>query len=442
MKRLPLLEKIVLVLLLIIFGGIVLQAPLSVGFGTLFPGFELLIKSWKELLMLLAGLLLIVVLVRQKKLQLLREPLVLVVAVYGLLHIALSLFSQQGVMAVLAGLMIDLRFVFFFALVYIFIRLHPEFKKQFLLTFIGGALVVVVFALLQAFVLPADVLKYLGYSKDTIAPYLTVDQNHSYIRINSTLRGPNPLGAYAVIVLAFVAATFLKRRIPKKISSRVLAVVLFVGAAVALGASYSRSALLGAVLAFTVLGAMTMLRTASRKMWIVTFVVGFALVGGLIASWQTPFVSQVVLHEDPTRANLISSNDGHVRSLKDGFRNMITEPLGGGIGSTGSASLYSTHPLIVENQYLFVAHEAGWLALGLFVALFGMILVHLWRARASSLALGAFASGLSLAVVGLLLPVWTDDTVSIIWWGLAGLVIGGSRLQAGVKVGKKDRGTV
>ena len=46
------LEKLYAIIILIIFGGIVLHAPLSVGFGVLFPEYALLIKSWKELLML------------------------------------------------------------------------------------------------------------------------------------------------------------------------------------------------------------------------------------------------------------------------------------------------------------------------------------------------------------------------------------------------------
>lgn len=423
MKRLPLLEKIILVLLLVIFGGIVLQAPLSVGFGALFPKYDLLIKSWKELLMLVVGLLLLVVLVQKKRLRLLKDPLLIVAAAYGLLHILLLPFDWQGVTAAIAGLLIDLRYVFFFAIAYLFLRLHPEFKKQFIITFVIGGLVVVVFALLQVFVLPADFLKYLGYSKHTIAPYLTVDQNHSYIRINSTLRGPNPLGAYAVIILSFIGAVLLKRRLPPRLAPRIIVAVLCVGAVVALWASYSRSAVIGAVVALGLLGVVTVLRKASRKVWIGVCIVLCALGGGLIASWNTPFMSQVILHENPTRANLVNSNDGHVSSLQNGFGNMLRQPLGGGIGSTGSASLYSHHPMIVENHYLFEAHEVGWLGLVLFLMLFGMILVRLWRARDSSLALGVFVSGVGLAVIGLLLPVWTDDTVSIIWWGLAAVVL-------------------
>ncbi len=78
---------------------------------------------------------------------------------------------------------------------------------------------------------------------------------------------------------------------------------------------------------------------------------------------------------------------------------------------------------IVENQYLYVAHESGWLGLLLFVLIYWFILRQLWRKRQHWLALGVFASGVGLAIIGLLLPVFADDTVAIVWWGLAAIAL-------------------
>jgi hypothetical protein len=50
-------------------------------------------------------------------------------------------------------------------------------------------------------------------------------------------------------------------------------------------------------------------------------------------------------------------------------------------------------------------------------------MMRLWRKRSDWLALGVFAGGISLAIIGLLLPVWVDDTVSIIWWGMAAIAL-------------------
>ena len=93
------------------------------------------------------------------------------------------------------------------------------------------------------------------------------------------------------------------------------------------------------------------------------------------------------------------------------------------MGSTGSAAQFGDTPLIIENQYLMVAHEVGWLGLALFLGVCWLVLVELWRRRQNWRAAAVWASGLGAAAVGMLLPVWVDDTVAIIWWGLAAVCI-------------------
>jgi len=421
--KLTLIDKIFVGLLLAVFGGIVLHAPLSVGFETLFPDFELVIKSWKEILLLVATVLMGIILYQKKRWAIMSNPVILLIAAYAALHLLLIPLLFQGTTSALAGLLIDLRYVLFFVLVYVAICLYPTLRKPFVYTFFGGAFVVAAFALLQVFVLPVDFLKYIGYGDTTIVPYLTVDENPDFIRISSTLRGPNPLGAYAAIVLAVLAAFWLRGSKAKTRRLLLPISVVVIGSLVALWASYSRSALVAAFVAIGLVGLATIGRTLSRRTWIILIVIIMGLAGGLIAARDSNFVSNVILHENAATGSAVSSNDGHVDSLQDGVNRMILQPLGGGIGSTGSASLYGTEPLIIENQYLFIAHEVGWIGLALFVVIFVKILQLLWKRRADWLALGVFASGIGLALIGLLLPVWVDDTVAIIWWGLAAVAL-------------------
>jgi len=428
-SQLPIIDCLYLGILLVIFGGIVLHAPLSVGLGTLFPHYDLLIKSWKEILMGVALVLIGVIVWREKRSDILKEPLMVGLQIYAGLHVLSLIVFRNGLQATLAGLMIDLRYILFFTLVYLAVRLFPQFRRPFVVVGIIGAVIVVGFALLQVFILPADVLKYLGYNINNIAPYLTVDQNPQYIRINSTLRGPNPLGAYAVIVLASLGAWLISKK-PKTVRHRAFTTaVLLLGGIVALWASYSRSALIAALVAGVVLLSVTVLPRLSRRAWIVTAVIVFAIVGGLVATSKTSVVSNVLLHENPTGGSLVNSNDGHLSSLQDSLLMLIRQPFGSGVGSTGSASFMTSTPLIIENQYLFVAHEVGWLGLILFLMIFIGVMNRLWQLRTNWLALGVFASGLGLAIIGLLLPVWVDDTVAIIWWGLAAFIIGGGEYE-------------
>lgn len=419
-------ERIFLAGILVIMAGIVVHAPLSVGLGVLFPDYSPLIKSWKEILLVLLSIVGIVVVTKRGLWrELSRDWVFRLVVAYALLHIVLVMVLWRGVDSTAAGLAIDLRFILFFGLTYVLIRARPDYKKPILLTSLVGASVVVFFSVLQIFVLPADILSHLGYSKETIAPYLTVDKNPDYIRINSTLRGPNPLGAYAAIVIAVIAAyvVLTKRNHERKL--RLYLWVVAVAAVLALWASYSRSAAIAAAVSLGIISAATVARQLSRRTWIVLSALIFAVAGGFIIGRDSSFVAQVILHENPTGGSAVSSNDEHLLSLEGGLQTMLRQPFGTGVGSTGSASLYGDSPRIIENHYLFVAHEAGWLGLLLFLAIFGLIMWRLWLHRTDWLSLGLFASGVGLAIIGLLLPVWVDDTVAIVWWGLAAVALGG-----------------
>ena len=417
--------KIYAAILLVIMGGIVIHAPLSVGLGTLFPEAELLIKSWKEILLIILFPMATWLMMRYgQRSDFLKDCLLIGIFLYCALHAMFAATFLNGATATAAGLAIDLRYVVLFTYIYILIRIAPEYRRAFIRVAGAGTIIVIGFGVMQLF-LPADILRHIGYGDDTIAPYMTVDENHDYIRINSTMRGPNPLGAYAVIVLGLLAAAVSKYKIDvsnRKILMGFVAAVI--GSLAVLWVTYSRSALVAAAVTVGLVGVVAWQRMLSRRVWIIAGLTICALIGGIVVARDHPIVSNVIFHADKTEGNDINSNEGHIESLINGTDRLLRQPIGGGIGSTGSASLLTDAPLIIENQYLFIAHEVGWLGLVVFMVLFGMILVRLWRYRADWLALGVFASGVGLACIGLLLPVWADDTVSIIWWGLAAVALG------------------
>ena len=417
------LEKLYIAFLLGIFGGIVLHAPLSVGLGTLLPSYQLLIKSWKEILMLLLVPLAAYIITRRSLWRALLDDWIsrLIIAYVGL-HLLLTVTLWHGFAATAAGLLIDLRYVLFFSLVYVGVRMLPQYRRMFIVVGTIGACVVVGFAVVQLF-LPPDFLKLLGYGKDTIQPYLTVDKNPDFIRINSTLRGPNPLGAYAGMVMGLIVAAWIKGIVVLR-RHKIFAGVLASCSVVALWVSYSRSSLVAGVVTVGTVVFIALAKRLSRRVWISSLVVVGIMAGALLGLRGSDWVSNVILHENPNGGSNVSSNAGHVQSLQEGFDHLLHHPLGGGVGSTGSAALLGDAPLTVEDQYLFIAHEAGWVGLSIFAGLFGMIMWRLWQKRSDWLALGTFASGIGLTLIGLLLPVWADDTVSIVWWGLAAVVMG------------------
>lgn len=429
-NKLDLSDKIFLFSLAVVFFGVFLHAPLIVVLGNIWPNMAEPIKAWKELTLLVALTSAIFILWRQKKWQILNNWLMWLVLVYSLLGVVMSFALFKGIHPTIAGLMIDYRYILAFGLFYFAGQLYPKTRPYLVKLGIIGFLIVVVFGVLQVFVLPYDFLKYLGYDKAlNIAPYLTVDENYDFIRINSTLRGPNVVGAMMVIGLAASASYLLSFRDKLAKSPKLLAVIwaFIAGSMVVLWFSYSRSALVASLLAVLIAVALYFGKKIKTKHLLGFFVVVFVLGAGLFMVKDSTFISNVLLHEDPNEAGLINSNDGHADSLVEGAGLMLRQPLGAGIGSTGSASLLTESPIIIENQYLFVAHELGWLGLGLFLAIFLGIIYILWKTwlkKPDWLVLAILSSGIGLAAIGLLLPVWADDTVSVIWWSLAGFIIG------------------
>lgn len=417
MKRLWL-EKLPAWILIAIFGLIVLHAPMTVYLGSHFPAASDYIKSWKELLVLVAAVPIVIDLYLHKGRGFDKWEKVMfwLVASYILLHLVALVWSPGNTQSLVAGLMIDLRYVAYFALVYVFVRLHPRYLAAFIKVSLAGAAVVLGFAVLQL-LLPRDFLTHLGYGPNTIEPYLTVDKNPNYVRFSSTLRGPNPLGAYAVIVLAIMAAFADKTR------RHWQTYLLATSGLVALWVSYSRSAWLAAIAAVSVVIAVRYGSRISHRAWLIAVAAALIVTAFTLSIGGTNFIDNVIYHNNPTTGGQIDSNAGHLTSLENGLTRLWQQPLGAGVGSTGSASLFGPSPMIVENQYLYVGHEVGWLGLGLFLAITLGVCWRLWQLRDNRLALGVLAGGIGMLLVGLLLPVWSDDTVSIIWWGLAAIAI-------------------
>jgi hypothetical protein len=413
--------------LLVILALIVVHAPLSVWLGTVMPDAEAVIKAWKELLIAML-VFVAVVLISQKNMwtELSKSWVIRLSVAFGLLHLVLAVVMAGDLRSVVAGLMIDLRFVAMFVLALVAVRLRPAFLTDMWRTVAIGAAIVLGFGLLQITVLPDGILRSIGYSSDTIRPFTTIDSNTEYVRINSTLRGPNPVGAMTVIYGALALAYVVRRAYGRWLKHRLVAAGTLVLSAAVLFASYSRSAYLAFAAALGVV-VVSSLRL-SRRVLLAGIASAGLLVGGLLLVSNTDWYSNVILHEDPESSVQAKSNDEHIQSLATGAYRFATQPLGAGIGSTGSASLYdqdTSNDTIIENYYFFVAHETGWLGFGLFLALFGAVMVGLWRRRQEWLGLGLFASGLGLALIGVLLPVWADETVALTWWGLAGAALAG-----------------
>lgn len=351
--------------------------------------------------------------------------LVRLMLAYGVLTLILgfaSLAKGDVVPKALAyGLLINLRFLLWFMAVLLTAQRSPFLRTHWRKLLLYPAALVVGFAVLQYTVLPHQFLGHFGYdAQTTIAPIETINHNPHYIRVQATLRGANPLGAYLVVVLAALFAYVAGRR------RRWLAVAYGLLALFALYATGSRSAWIGAVLSLVVIA---LLRLPGRyRTWFAA--AGLAVVllaaGSYLMLKDNVAFQNAVLHTQSHSQVAISSNEAHASATESALGDVLRQPLGDGPGTAGPASVYNTghNARIAEDYYVQIAQETGWLGLALLLGVFVLVGWELYaRWRESQLALVLVASFLGLAFVALLSHSWADDTLAYIWWGLAGITL-------------------
>ncbi|HSX16195.1 MAG TPA: O-antigen ligase family protein [Candidatus Saccharimonadales bacterium] len=352
--------------------------------------------------------------------------LVRLILLYAALSLLLGLVAllkgEVTAPALVYGLLVNLRFLAWFLAVLLVAQRSSFLGRWWPRLLLAPALLVVIFATLQYTILPHDFLAHFGYNAaQNIAPIETINHNSNYIRVQSTLRGANPLGAYLVVVLSALGVLFArgKRRL---VCAAFGAVALF-----ALYASGSRSAWIGAVASLAVV-ACFQLQTRRARLLVGGIALGAVVAAGslLFALRGNVALQNHVLHTQKNSVVSVSSNDLHVDALENGIKDVWYQPLGAGPGTSGPASVHNTGhgTRLPENYYVQVAQETGWLGLALFAAILVLAAFELYQqARQSRLALAMFAALIGISFVGLLSHVWADDTLAFTWWGLAAVAI-------------------
>ena len=391
-----------------------------------------ILRLWKEFLVALAAVGVLYLLLFDQKVRFhtsKRRLTWLIVAYLALLGAAAVwawVHNDVTAKAAAYGVLLQSRYLVFFLLAWAVAVRTQRFERRWPKLLFWPAAAVVVFGLLQVFVLPADFLRHFGYGPDTIKPIATINNNLEYQRYFSTLRGPNPLGAYLLLPIAALTALLLRN--PK--SWNWLKGTLLAGSVLLLFFSHSRSAWIGATAAITTVLLLSIprqwLRRHAKKLIGATLAGGLITVGLVAALWSDPAFQNALFHTEDASTVVLSSNDQRASALHQGMQQALQEPLGRGPGTAGPASVYNQpHPVrLAENYYLQTAQEIGLLGLGLFVAILLSVGNVLWDRRSSPLALALFASLIGISIVNLLSHAWTDDTLAYVWWGLAGIAVG------------------
>lgn len=397
-----------------------------------------LFRIWKELLLIPLCIVALWLVYQDKKLKqnFFSSKLVLLIVAYVLWQLALSFWAYANdnvnASALIYGGLNNLRFSLFFLVCYVVAFKSVWLYKHWPQLLLGPAFIVVTFGLLQKLILSPDFLVHFGYGPETIPAYHTIDQKADYIRVQSTLRGPNPLGAYLVLIIT--ALTGLMVKLGKKNLIYITVVVVAV-----LSFTYSRSAWLGLLVALVILIFWLVQNKKTRMNLTYLMLACLAIFAITIFLYRNnDLIQNTIFHTDETSISERSSNTVRTQAITEGLNDIVNEPLGRGVGTAGPASVRnSKSPRIAENYFIQIGQEVGLIGLALFITINIMVGWQLWQRHSNLLAQILLASLIGITVINMLSHAWADDTLALIWWGWAGVAVGTAILNTNT-VGKDN----
>lgn len=384
----------------------------SIGFN------QSLIQSWKEILIIVLGFCWLLLSLSRRRLYLKLDVTNLLFVAIIALSLIVTIFIRPDSSAVIFGIKTNLVAIAVFLIAQIPIP-NKAFVKKYLLWFVLiPGMIVTVIAILQSTVMPESLLESLGYSTNNINPKQIVDGSLTFHRAFSTLGGPNQLGSYLIVPLAFSLIYAIKQK-------RWWLLSLSAVFSIAIGLTYSRSAWLGAVVA--VLAGLLLVFT-NRQRLILTGVIASLVVAGIVITpaviRSNPRIENLVLHGRFFENRIEGSDQPRLDAITNTTDEVIALPFGHGLGSAGPASFQLSNPVIPENWYLQVAYEIGIIGLILYILAFAGLLGDFIRHRKIPLAASLFALTCGILASNLFLHAWADSTLVLIVFSLYGIYKG------------------
>lgn len=458
---------------------------LSTALGAAFPQASFLISAWKELVLVVLIILIVALVARHRHWRRF-DGLDLTVVLFALVALVSGFFfTGNGFPDNLPQLVWGAKYGLLFLVAFFFVRrlrLADNDRRILWRAATIPAVAVVLFGLLQIFVLPEDTLVRFGYNPQY--GITEVGQGISYChkienritheefcRTQSTLSGPNELGAYLLLILPLFIFILAKTRFGTwrflswlLITCSAVTVLFFtwsrsawIGAIAAVAASFVAEAarpryallliaLLGAGVAAVffpiffldrwdelkplalaggsaALVAMLALLTLNLKRRY------FSMAGGAVFPLALAALLVMRARFDTFFWNIIlrpSSSQGHWERWSDGVHYILASPLGLGLGDAGPASARFARPgetgFLPESWYLQVGLEAGIAGLLLFLTVLALLALALIRTDDTH-GRPLFLSLVGISTAALFLHSWESAAVSLSFWILAGLAL-------------------
>lgn len=412
------------ILSIVLIVGVPFQGFLTV-FGAHLIGHYTALRLWDEVILALcaAGSIYLLLTDRKIRFNTLYRRLVWLIIAYIALNLVLGFIAYKNhnvtLKALGYGLVVNLRYLVFFLVTWSLSLRLSKLRNSWQKMVIIPAVIVIVFGLLQIFIFPHNFLSHFGYGSSTIPPIETINHNNNYIRIMSTLRGANPLGAYMILPLTLIFMFILRSKKPNWKQ-----VIFFFAGLIVLFYSFSRSAWIGAGLSLVfILVTSSFAKTYKKQLLAAVAGLVVVVLGLFIGLHNNQTFQNFVFHTQAHSAIKTTSDQQHSSALRAGLKDVLNQPLGRGPGTSGPASYYNHTERNPEDYYIQIAEEDGWLG----IVLFGLIVLGigyiLWLRRDDPLSLFLLACLIGITFTNLLAYAWADDTLAYVWWGLAGIAM-------------------
>jgi hypothetical protein len=416
-------KRLFFILLVILFALLPFNALLTnyVNFGL---GLHFPINAWKEGIIIILTLLTIVDILQTKR-KIHPDWLDGIIIIFFVLGILSAIFQTRQIGRILFGFKYDFEFLWLFLIVRHGIQFSQEDIQKIVRVVLGSGIIVVLFGILQIFLLPKDFMLHFGYSPNisTWVPggplpmYQAIDNNALLPRAASTLSGANQFASYLLILFPLSILLILN----EKSSHRWLWIIFTVLIAINLFFTYSRSAYIACVLSLLV-GIFLYIKNKRVVRNILLWVIGIGMIGTIsIAIIKPAIVSDIILRA--------SSTQGHYERTWDGILYSFKNPLGYGIGNAGPASSrFNADKIgwIPENWYLQISLELGLLGLILYVTMLIGTMQKLFLQFSKNndlLSLSLFLTLLAIAITSLFLHSWEESAVALTFWGITGIIL-------------------
>ena len=246
-----------------------------------------------------------------------------------------------------------------------------------------------------------------------------LDYDAGRLRVGSTLLSPIVLGPFLLVPFALAI---------ESIARRAASVFAFVTAGLCGGAilfTGTRSSTLGMLLIV-----IFALRPSPGRNVLTRVRLSFLLVVLIIIGAPVAVHSGIITRTTAAVTGTDASANGHIARFHAGVHEIAIHPLGGGLGTAAGLG-QSVDPfggITAEDYYLQVGDEVGIHTMIAFILLTIFLLMALYRSvsglSGTDASGGAWLAAIALMFGAFLLHVWAGLTVSLVFWTLAGAVIG------------------